>query len=90
MLDCTSVPKSKLLHSHVRVGNIVLSILSGIGKYYTPEKLIGKRVVVVTNLPPREMKGLISEGMILCAEDASGNLSILTPEKPLTDGSNIS
>ena len=90
VLDCTSVPKSKLLHSHVRVGNIVLSILSGIGKYYTPEKLIGKRVVVVTNLPPREMKGLISEGMILCAEDASGNLSILTPEKPLTDGSNIS
>lgn len=64
--------------------------LSGIGKHYTPEKLIGKRVVVVTNLPPREMKGLISEGMILCAEDSLGNLSILTPEKPLTDGSNIS
>lgn len=90
VLDCTSVPKSKLLHSHVRIGNKVLSILSGIGKHYTPEKLIGKRVVVVTNLPPREMKGLVSEGMILCAEDASGNLSILTPEKPLTDGSNIS
>ncbi len=90
VLTSENVPKSKLLHSHVRVGNKVLSILSGIGKHYTPEKLIGKRVVVVTNLPPREMKGLISEGMILCAEDSLGNLSILTPEKPLTDGSNIS
>ena len=90
VLTSENVPKSKLLHSHVRVGSKVLSILSGIGKHYTPEKLIGKRVVVVTNLPPREMKGLISEGMILCAEDSLGNLSILTPEKPLTDGSNIS
>ena len=90
VLTSETVPKSKLLHSQVRVGNKVLSILSGIGKHYTPEKLIGKRVVVVTNLPPREMKGLISEGMILCAEDSLGNLSILTPEKPLTDGSNIS
>ena len=90
VLTSENVPKSKLLHSHVRVGNKVLSILSGIGKHYTPEKLIGKRVVVVTNLPPREMKGLVSEGMILCAEDSLGNLSILTPEKPLTDGSNIS
>ena len=90
VLTSETVPKSKLLHSQVRVGSKVLSILSGIGKHYTPEKLIGKRVVVVTNLPPREMKGLISEGMILCAEDSLGNLSILTPEKPLTDGSNIS
>ena len=90
VLTSENVPKSKLLHSHVRVGSKVLSILSGIGKHYTPEKLIGKRVVVVTNLPPREMKGLVSEGMILCAEDSLGNLSILTPEKPLTDGSNIS
>ena len=90
VLTSENVPKSKLLHSHVRVGSKVLSILSGIGKHYTPEKLIGKRVVVVTNLPPREMKGLISEGMILCAEDSLGNLSILTPEKPLTDGSDIS
>lgn len=90
VLTSETVPKSKLLHSHVRVGSKVLSILSGIGKHYTPEKLIGKRVVVVTNLPPREMKGLISEGMILCAEDSLGNISILTPEKPLTDGSNIS
>ena len=90
VLTSETVPKSKLLHSQVRVGSKVLSILSGIGKHYTPEKLIGKRVVVVTNLPPREMKGLVSEGMILCAEDSLGNLSILTPEKPLTDGSNIS
>ena len=90
VLDCESVPKSKLFHSHVRVGSKVLSILSGIGKFYKPENLIGKRVVVVTNLPPREMKGLISEGMILCAEDSLGNLSIISPEKPLVDGSDIS
>ena len=67
VLDCESVPKSKLLHSTVRVGNKTLSILSGIGKNYTPEEMKGKKVVVVTNLPPREMKGYMSEGMIICA-----------------------
>lgn len=90
VLDCEAVPKSKLLHSTVRVGNKTLSILSGIAKNYTPEQMKGKRVVVVTNLPPREMKGLVSEGMILCAEDSLGNLSIISPEKNLVDGSNIS
>ena len=91
VVDCEAVPKSKLLHSKVRVGNKFLSILSGIGKVYTPEQMIGKKVVVVTNLPPREMKGLLSEGMIICAEDESGNLSIISPEKDLIpDGSNIS
>ena len=91
VVDCEAVPKSKLLHSKVRVGNKFLSILSGIGKVYTPEQMIGKKVVVVTNLPPREMKGLLSEGMIICAEDESGNLSILSPEKDfIPDGSNIS
>lgn len=88
VLECEAVPKSKLLHSTVRVGNKVLSILSGIGKVYTPEQMVGKKVVVVTNLPPREMKGLLSEGMIVCAEDELGNISLLSPEKDLiADGS---
>ncbi len=91
VLECVAVPKSKLLHSSVRVGTKTLSILSGIGKVYTPEQMIGKKVVVVTNLPPREMKGLMSEGMIICAEDEIGNLSLISPEKDIIpDGSNIS
>lgn len=91
VLDCEAVPKSKLLHSTVRVGTKTLSILSGIAKAYSPEQMIGKKVVVVTNLPPREMKGLLSEGMIICAEDEIGNLSLISPEKDIIpDGSNIS
>lgn len=91
VVDCESVPKSKLLHSTVKVGTKTLSILSGIAKQYTPEQMIGKKVVVVTNLPPREMKGLLSEGMIICAEDEGGNLSLLSPEKEyIPDGSSIS
>ena len=91
VLDCEAVPKSKLLHSTVRVGSKTLSILSGIGKNYTPEQMINKKVVVVTNLPPREMKGYMSEGMIICAEDEIGNVSLLSPEKDImADGSNIS
>ena len=90
VLECEAVPKSKLLHSTVRVGTKTLSILSGIAKAYTPEQMVGKKVVVVTNLPPREMKGLLSEGMIVCAEDEIGNISLLTPEKDIiADGSNI-
>lgn len=91
VLDCEAVPKSKLLHSTVRVGNKTLSILSGIAKFYTPEQMKGKKVVVVTNLPAREMKGYMSEGMIICAEDEIGNVSLLSPEKDIiADGSNIS
>ena len=91
VVKCEAVPKSKLLHSHVRVGTKTLSILSGIAKAYTPEQMIGKKVVLVTNLPPREMKGILSEGMILCAEDACGNLSLISPDKDfIADGSNIS
>ena len=90
VLDCKAVPKSKLLHSTVRVGSKTLSILSGIAKAYTPEQMIGKKVVVITNLPKREMKGLVSEGMIICAEDEIGNISLLSPEKDIQDGSNIS
>ncbi|MBE5740920.1 MAG: methionine--tRNA ligase [Clostridiales bacterium] len=91
VLQCEAVPKSKLLHSTVRVGTKTLSILSGIAKAYTPEQMVGKKVVVITNLPPREMKGLLSEGMIICAEDESGNISLLSPERDIIpDGSDIS
>jgi len=91
VVKCEAVPKSKLLHSDVRVGTKTLSILSGIAKAYTPEQMVGKKVVLVTNLPPREMKGILSEGMILCAEDACGNLSLIGPDKDfIADGSNIS
>ncbi|MFQ6751985.1 MAG: methionine--tRNA ligase [Clostridia bacterium] len=91
VLDCETVPKSKLLHSTIRVGTKTISVLSGIAKAYTPEQMVGKKVVVLTNLPPREMKGLMSEGMILCAEDEIGNISLLSPEKDIIpDGSNIS
>ncbi len=91
VLDCEAVPKSKLLHSTVRVGSKTLSILSGIAKAYTPEQMVGKKVVVVTNLPPREMKGYLSEGMIVCAEDEIGNISLLSPEKDIiADGSSCS
>jgi len=91
VVECEAVPKSKLLHSKVKVGNKFFSILSGIAKEYSPEQMIGKKVVVITNLPPREMKGRLSEGMIICAEDESGNLSLLSPEKDfIPDGSSIS
>ncbi len=87
---CEAVKKSKLLHETVKVGGKTLSVLSGIAKYYTPEEMVGKKVIVVTNLPPREMKGLKSEGMIVCAEAPDGTLSIVTPEKDLPDGSILS
>ncbi len=87
---CEAVKKSKLLHETVKVGNRTLSILSGIAKHYTPEEMVGKKVIVVTNLPPREMKGIMSEGMIVCAEAPDGTLSIVSPEKDLPDGSILS
>lgn len=90
VLACEAVPKSKLLHSTIRVGSKTISVLSGIAKAYTPEQMVNKKVVVVTNLPPREMKGIVSEGMIICAEDEQGNISLLSPEKDLPDGSSIS
>ena len=87
---CEAVKKSKLLHETVKVGGKTLSILSGIAKHYTPEEMVGKKVIVVTNLPPREMKGIMSEGMIVCAEAPDGTLSIVSPEKDLPDGSVLS
>ena len=90
VVACEAVKKSKLLHETVRVGGRTLSILSGIAKHYAPEDMIGKKVIVVTNLPPREMKGILSEGMIVCAEGPDGTLSIVSPEKDLPDGSILS
>lgn len=90
VIACEAVKKSKLLHETVKVGAKTLSILSGIAKYYTPEEMVGKKVVVVTNLPPREMKGILSEGMIVCAEGADGTLSLVSPEKDVADGSLLS
>ena len=90
VIACEAVKKSKLLHETVKVGAKTISILSGIAKYYTPEEMVEKKVVVVTNLPPREMKGILSEGMIVCAEGADGTLSLVSPEKDVADGSLLS
>ena len=90
VVACEAVKKSKLLHETVDIGGRTLSILSGIAKHYTPEEMVGKRVIVVVNLPPREMKGLVSEGMIVCAEGPDGTLSVISPEKDVPDGSLLS
>ena len=91
VVACEAVKKSKLLHETVSIGGgKTLSVLSGIAKHYTAEEMIGKRVIVVTNLPPREMKGIMSEGMIVCAEAPDGTLSIVSPEKEVPDGSLLS
>lgn len=90
VVACEAVKKSKLLHETIDIGGRRISVLSGIAKHYTPEEMVGKRVIVVTNLPPREMKGLVSEGMIICAEAPDGTLSIVSPEKNLPDGSLLS
>lgn len=87
VIACERVEKSdKLLHETVKIGEEVRSVVSGIAKYYTPEEMVGKKVVVVTNLKPVKLRGVLSEGMILCAEDESGNLSLVSPEKPLASG----
>ena len=90
VVACEAVKKSKLLHETIKVGDRTLSVLSGIGKHYTAEEMVGKKVIVVTNLPPREMKGIMSEGMIVCAEAPDGTLSIVSPEKDIPDGSVLS
>ena len=90
VIACEAVKKSKLLHETIKVGNRTISVLSGIAKHYTPEEMVGKKVIVVVNLPPREMKGIMSEGMIVCAEGPDGTLSIVTPEKDIPDGSALS
>ena len=90
VIACEAVKKSKLLHETVSLGNKRISVLSGIAKHYTAEEMVGTRVIVVCNLPPREMKGLLSEGMIVCAEAPDGTLSIVAPEKDVPDGSLLS
>lgn len=90
VVACEPVKKSKLLHETVCVGDKTLSILSGIANYYTAEEMVGKKVIVVTNLPPREMKGIVSEGMIVCATSPDGKLCLISPEKDLPDGSLLS
>ena len=90
VIACERVPKSKkLLHETIRVGGEVRSVVSGIAQFYTPEEMVGKKVVLVTNLAPVKLCGVLSEGMILCAEDEAGNLSLLTPERAVASGANI-
>ena len=87
---CEAVKKSKkLLCSQVKIGSQVRQIVSGIKAYYTPEEMVGKKVMVVTNLKPAKLAGILSEGMILCAEDAEGNVCVVSPEKNMPTGSEI-
>ena len=90
IISCEAVEKSKkLLCSQVRVGSEVKQIVSGIRKYYTPEEMVGKKVMVMVILKPAKLAGVLSEGMLLCAEDAEGNLALMTPEKPMPAGAEI-
>ena len=91
IISCEEVAKSKkLLCSQVKVQGRTLQIVSGIKHYYTPEQMVGKKVVVITNLKPTKLAGVLSEGMLLCAEDFDGNLALLTAEKDMPAGSMIS
>ncbi len=91
VLSCEEVPKSKkLLCSQVQVSGRVLQIVSGIKSYYSPEDMVGKKVVVITNLEPAKLAGVVSEGMLLCAEDDEGRLALLTADKDVPAGSMIS
>ena len=84
IIACEEVKKSKkLLCSQVKIGSQVRQIVSGIKSHYSAEEMVGKKVMVVTNLKPAKLAGILSEGMILCAEDADGNLSLMVPEKEM-------
>ena len=90
IIACEAVKKSKkLLCSQVRIGSQVKQIVSGIKSHYTPEEMVGKKVMVVVNLKPAKLAGILSEGMLLCAEDAEGNLALMTPEKDMPAGAEI-
>ena len=90
IIACEAVKKSKkLLCSQVRVGSQVRQIVSGIKAHYTPEEMVGKKVMVVVNLKPAKLAGVLSEGMLLCAEDAEGNLALMTPDKDMPAGAEI-
>ena len=91
VLECEKLKKSKkLLVSQIRVGNEVRQIVSGIANYYSPEDMVGKKVAVITNLKPAKLCGVESQGMILAAGDDEGNLSVLTVDKDIISGSEIS
>lgn len=91
IIKCEEVPKSKkLLCSQVRVGSQIKQIVSGIKQHYSAEEMVGKKVMVLVNLKPAKLAGVLSEGMLLCAEDAEGNLALLTPEKEMPAGAEIS
>ena len=90
IIACEAVPKSKkLLCSKVRIGSQVKQIVSGIKQHYTPEEMVGKKVMVLVNLKPAALAGVVSEGMLLCAEDGDGNLALVTPEKNMPAGAEI-
>ena len=90
IIACEAVKKSKkLLCSQVKIGSQVKQIVSGIKAHYTPEEMVGKKVMVVVNLKPAKLAGILSEGMLLCAEDADGNLALMMPEKPMPAGAEI-
>lgn len=90
IIACEEVPKSKkLLCSQVKIGNEVKQIVSGIKAYYTPEQMVGKKVMVLVNLKPAKLAGVLSEGMLLCAEDENGELALMVPEKNMPAGAEI-
>ncbi len=90
IIACEAVKKSKkLLCSQVKIGKEVKQIVSGIKAYYTPEEMVGKKVMVLVNLKPAKLAGVLSEGMLLCAEDADGNLALMAPEKEMPAGAEI-
>ena len=90
IVKCEEVPKSKkLLCSQVKIGNMTRQIVSGIKQYYKPEEMVGKKVMVLLNLKPATLAGVVSEGMLLCAEDENGNLALVSPEKEMPSGAEI-
>ena len=90
VLSCEAVKKSKkLLCSQVKIGSETRQILSGIKQWYSPEEMVGKKVLVITNLKPAKLAGMMSEGMILCAEDSKGGLSLVSPEGEVESGAEV-
>ena len=89
VLTCEAVKKTKLLKFELQIGDEKRTIVSGIQKYYKPEELIGKKLVVCTNLKPRKICGIESQGMIISAWDDKDNLSVLTLEKDIIEGAEI-
>ncbi len=90
IIACEAVKKSKkLLCSQVKIGSQVKQIVSGIKAHYTPEEMVGKKVLVLVNLKPAKLAGVLSEGMLLCAEDEKGELSLMVPERKMPAGAEV-